>query len=178
VVDVSGWFDSFRLWAIRYRTTLDGSHRYRRPNCEFDLQPFERVAHRFTSYPEAVATTLEIAERCAGFDLTADLDYMFPEHPTVSGETQAEALERYCWESLVERYPPDHSLRAEAEARLREELRAGARRDGAPPPRPHPGGDAKDRQREGPDDVVAVTSHEQRGRRRVNDLREFLRRGR
>jgi error-prone DNA polymerase len=110
------------LVAIKNRTTLDGSHKERRPNCEFDLQPAAQVAVRFASYPEALDATLEIAERCAGFDLTTDLNYAFPDHPTENGETQAEVLERVCREAMEERYPPGSDLRARAEARLQQEL--------------------------------------------------------
>jgi error-prone DNA polymerase len=111
------------LVAIRNRTTLDGSHQFRRPNCEFDLQPAEQVAIRFASYPEALDATLEIAERCAQFDLTTDLDYAFPDHPTEDGESQSDLLERICREAMDVRYPPGGEFRRRAEARLREEMR-------------------------------------------------------
>jgi error-prone DNA polymerase len=110
------------LVAIRHRTTLDGAHQFRRPNCEFDLQPAEQVAVRFASYPEALDATLEIAERCAKFDLTTDLDYAFPDHPTEAGESQADVLERICREAMDTRYPPDSVYRDRAEERLRQEM--------------------------------------------------------
>jgi len=68
------------LVAIANRTTLDASHQLRRPNSEFFLQPHAVVARRFRRYPEALATTLRIAERCTRFDLTRDLHYRFPEY--------------------------------------------------------------------------------------------------
>jgi error-prone DNA polymerase len=110
------------LVAIRHKTMLDGAHQFRRPNCEFDLQPAEQVAVRFASYPEALDTTLEIAERCAKFDLTTDLDYAFPDHPTEAGESQADVLERLCREAMETRYPPGSEFRERAEDRLQQEM--------------------------------------------------------
>ena len=71
--------------AIRHRTTLDGCHRERRPNAEFALRPIPEVVELFRQYPAAVRTTLDLAERCAGFDLTRDLAYRFPDYPTDPG---------------------------------------------------------------------------------------------
>ena len=65
------------LCAIRHRTTLDGCHTQRRPNREFYLRSPAEQAERFAEWPEAVASTLRIAERCA-FDLTEDLGYRLP----------------------------------------------------------------------------------------------------
>src|SRR3954471_14294200 len=61
------------LVAIRHRTTLDGSHRQRRPNAGFFLASPEDMTHRFARYPEAIATSVAIADRCAAFDLNNDL---------------------------------------------------------------------------------------------------------
>jgi error-prone DNA polymerase len=71
------------LVAVRHRTTLDASHALRRANSEFFLQPQDAMARRFRRYPEALRNTLGIAERCAGFDLTRDLRYRFPEYDEV-----------------------------------------------------------------------------------------------
>jgi error-prone DNA polymerase len=92
------------LVAIRNRTTLDASHRLRRANSEFFLQPPQVMARRFRSYPAALANTLAIAERCAAFDLTRDLQYRFPDYPTLPGETPDDALARITHGLLVERY--------------------------------------------------------------------------
>src|SRR5438034_1902999 len=72
------------LVAIRHRTTLDGSHRVRRPNSEFYLRPPEEMAALFPDCPAAVANTLAIAERCRAFDLTRDLGYRFPDFPAAA----------------------------------------------------------------------------------------------
>ncbi|MFM9106030.1 MAG: DNA polymerase III subunit alpha, partial [Chloroflexota bacterium] len=108
------------LVAIRNRTTLDGAHRFRRPNSEWFLRDPDAMAARFADHPLAVRATLEIAERCAGFDLTRDLAYVFPEYPTAPGETPDDVLARACREKIGLRYAPEE--RAAAEERLREEL--------------------------------------------------------
>ncbi|MEJ7763763.1 MAG: DNA polymerase III subunit alpha, partial [Thermomicrobiales bacterium] len=92
--------------AIRHRTTLDGCHRERRPNAEFALRPIPEVVELFRPYPAAVRTTLDLAERCAGFDLSRDLAYRFPDYPTDPGETPDDLLARVCRAALDRRYPP------------------------------------------------------------------------
>ena len=109
------------LVAIHHRTTLDGAHRQRRPNAEYFLHPPDDVAVRFARYPHALRTTLDIAERCASFDLNRDLTYVFPQYPTGTAETPQAVLARICREALVTRYP--ESTRAAAATRLEEELR-------------------------------------------------------
>jgi error-prone DNA polymerase len=117
------------LTAIRHRTTLDGSHGVRRPNACFHLASPEEAAARFASRPDAVANTLRIAERCAAFDLTEDLGYVFPDFQGGGGGTSAiEVLTAVTRAALEERYPVPkrgseaRTRRAEAERRLEEEL--------------------------------------------------------
>ena len=57
------------LVAIRRHATLDGCHRERRPNDQFYLRSAEEMAERFAAYPEAIANTRLISERCAAFNL-------------------------------------------------------------------------------------------------------------
>ena len=93
------------LMAIKHRTTLDTSHRLRRENSEYYLKPPQEMSELFRDYPEAIANTARIAERCT-FDLTRDLGYRFPDfvgsHP---GETAQSALTRLCAHQLGARYP-------------------------------------------------------------------------
>ncbi len=107
------------LVSIHSHTTLDGSHRERRPNSEFYLRSPAEMAELFSRYPAALTTTLEIAERCESFDLTRDLAYHFPDYPTEPNETPDDVLARVCRGALNERYAEN---RAEAEARLNQEL--------------------------------------------------------
>jgi error-prone DNA polymerase len=123
------------LVAIRHRTTLDASPRVRRPNGCFHLAPPDEVAARFASRSDAIGNTLRIAERCRAFDLTADLGYSFPDFEGSERGSAMQVLAEVTWAALETRYPVDgpamdrasrtrtRSRRAEAERRLREELR-------------------------------------------------------
>ncbi len=108
------------LVAIRHRTTLDGSHRQRRPNAEFYLRSPAEMAALFADYPEALRTSVAIAERCAAFDLTENLAYRFPEYETPTGESAPDYLERLCRERIMELYPKNRQI---AEDRLWDEMR-------------------------------------------------------
>ncbi len=90
--------------AIRHRSTLDRSHRERRPNSEFFLRSPVEMAERFAAYPEAIANSVRIAERAAAFDLAKDLDYRFPDYPVPAGETVDSHLEAVCREAVQEKY--------------------------------------------------------------------------
>src|SRR5690242_12435237 len=111
------------LVAIRHRTTLDGSHNVRRANSEFFLRPPEDVHELFRDCPDAVDTTLALAERCKGFDLTRDLGYRFPDFHGADHAPASRALAELCRARLDERYPAGSPHRDEAERRLAEELR-------------------------------------------------------
>ena len=111
------------LVAIRHRRTLDDSHRQRRPNDHFALCSAEEMATRFARYPEAVAESIRIAQRCASFDLNSDLGYTFPDYPAEPGETPDDVLARICAREFERRYPPEALRRRQAEERLAEELR-------------------------------------------------------
>jgi error-prone DNA polymerase len=131
------------LTALRHRQSLDASHGIRRSNGQFYLAPPEEMATRFESRPDAVLNTLEIARRCAAFDLTRDLGYVFPDFQGAgNGKTADQLLAEVCRARLDEKYPDGtapgagggdgpisladrraRKRRAEAEARLEEELR-------------------------------------------------------
>jgi hypothetical protein len=61
------------------------------------------VARLFGRYPEALARTLEIADRCR-FSLD-ELAYQYPEERTMPGLTPQQALETLTWERATEHYP-------------------------------------------------------------------------
>jgi error-prone DNA polymerase len=109
--------------AIRHRTTLDGSHRARRPNSEFYLRPLEEVIALFKDCPDAVANGLGIAERCRAFDLTRDLGYTFPDFRGADRAPAPQALAELCRARMSDRYPEGSVHRSSAERRLAEELR-------------------------------------------------------
>src|SRR2546428_4319161 len=108
--------------AIRHRTTLDGSHRVRNPNSEFYLRPLDEVVALFSDCPDAVATTLVIAERCKAFDLTRDLGYTFPDFRGSGRAPAPQALAELCHARMRERYPPGSLYHAQAVRRLADEL--------------------------------------------------------
>jgi error-prone DNA polymerase len=109
--------------AIKHRTTLDGSHRVRNPNSEFYLRPLDEVVSLFSDCPDAVSSTLSIAERCKAFDLTRDLGYGFPDFRGADRAPAPQALAELCNARLQERYPPGSLYHAQAVRRLEEELK-------------------------------------------------------
>src|SRR6266487_1030860 len=109
--------------AIRHRTTLDGSHRVRNPNSEFYLRTLEEVVALFADCPDAVATTVAIAERCKAFDLTRDLGYTFPDFRGADRAPAPQVLAELCRARMQERYPPGSVYYPQAVRRLDEELR-------------------------------------------------------
>jgi DNA polymerase-3 subunit alpha len=87
-------------------------------NNEYYLKSPEEMAESFAQWPEAVPTTLEIAERC---NVEMELGrLLLPRFPTPDGEEQAAMLRRLASEGLRRRYgdPPP----AEATERLEFEL--------------------------------------------------------
>jgi len=85
---------------------------------EFYLKDSQEMAESFAQWPEAVPTTLEIAERCR---VEVELGKMLiPRYPTPAGEPQSECLRRLAEQGLRRRYgdPPP----AEAVERLNMEL--------------------------------------------------------
>ncbi len=106
------------LVAISNCKSLEETQRERRPNSEYYLRPIEELDSLFRDYPEAIANTSKIAERCT-FDLTRDLGYAFPDYPTPEGHTPQSYLEKLCYEAAVRRYG---SITPKVDARLKEEF--------------------------------------------------------
>jgi error-prone DNA polymerase len=108
------------LVAIRCRTSLEGCERERRGNHESVLLPPGEVADRFPDDLDAVARTVELAERLE-FDLTSDLGYMYPDF--ADGDVSAiEQLRRVCVDAFADRYRDANGHKRRARARLDEEL--------------------------------------------------------
>jgi DNA polymerase III subunit alpha len=85
---------------------------------EFFLKSSEEMADAFAAWPEALASTVEIAERCS---VELELGKMLiPRYPTPEGEPESAYLRRLAEEGLRRRYgdPPP----AEARERLEMEL--------------------------------------------------------
>src|SRR3712207_723261 len=104
--------------AVSTKTTLDESEPLRRGNSSHVLAPPEAMAARFADHPDAVEESGRLAERLR-FDLTNDLGYRYP--GSEDGSADRRLAER-SKELLADRYA-GRPTRAEAEARLDEELR-------------------------------------------------------
>ncbi len=117
--------------AIKNRSTLENSHRLRRPNSEFFLREPRVVAELFNEYPQAIHNAFAIAERCEAFNLAnhRDLGYDFPDFTRKQGEQHSsadEVLSAFCASKFDERYPPertDPELRDKAKHQLDDELK-------------------------------------------------------
>src|SRR5205814_4954297 len=109
------------LVAIRCRTSLDGCERERRGNHECALAAPADVVERFPGDRDAVARTVELAERLT-FDLTEELGYRYPDFSGGS-EPASVQLRRVCERAFAERYFASNKLLlAKTKARLEEEL--------------------------------------------------------
>jgi error-prone DNA polymerase len=108
------------LVAVRERSSLDGCEAERRGNHEFVLLSPREVAERFPEDRDAVARTVQLAERLR-FDLTEELGYRYPDFSDSPGPAIVR-LAHVCNRAFEDRYPSGHRLRREARARLDEEL--------------------------------------------------------
>jgi error-prone DNA polymerase len=104
--------------ALRHHATLDASEPLRRGNHSHVMSTPRAMASRFADHPEAVTETLHLAERLT-FDLTKDLGYRYPGAEDHGAERR---LAELCGARLEERFSAS-AARAEAQARLEEELR-------------------------------------------------------
>ena len=88
---------------VRHNCTIDDAGFRRERHADRYLKPPEEMARLFGRYPEALARTVEIAERCR-FSLD-ELAYQYPEEATMPGLTPQQALEKLTWEGAAARYP-------------------------------------------------------------------------
>jgi error-prone DNA polymerase len=97
---------------IRHNVTIDVLGDRRERHADRYIKPPEEMHRLFGRYPEALARTLQIADRCR-FSLD-ELAYQYPEERDDPTLTPQETLAKLTWEGAVERYPegvPD-SVRA------------------------------------------------------------------
>ncbi len=113
---------------IREGCTIDAAGFRRERYADRHLKAPEEMARLFARYPEALARTLEIADRCA-FSL-AELRYQYPDEAEVPGEAPQQGLERLVRDSIPMRYPG--GLPPDVERQLRHELRLIADLEYAP----------------------------------------------
>src|SRR6201747_1233245 len=113
---------------VRHNITIDEAGFRRERHADRHLKPPEEMARLFSRYPEAVARTLEIADRCT-FNMN-ELAYQYPEERTMPGLTPQQALEKLTWEGVAERYP--EGLPDEVRPKIEHELRLIERLQYAP----------------------------------------------
>ncbi len=90
------------LLCIQMGKTVDDTARMKFFSDEFYLKDFDEMAQLFGAYPEALANTCCIAERC---NVTLDFGNLYlPEFPVPEGLTANDYLEKLCRDQLKERY--------------------------------------------------------------------------
>ncbi|GLS34883.1 hypothetical protein GCM10010869_04710 [Mesorhizobium tianshanense] len=88
---------------IRHNVTIDDAGFRRERHADRYLKPGDEMARFFSRYPEALARTVEIADRCR-FSMD-ELAYQYPQEKTMPGLTAQQALEKLTWEGAARRYP-------------------------------------------------------------------------
>lgn len=89
--------------AIRNHVTIDELGFRRQRHADRYLKPAEEIHRLFARYPDALARTLEIAERCR-FSLD-QLKYQYPEERDDPALSPQQTLEKLTWEGAERRYP-------------------------------------------------------------------------
>ncbi|MDR6831009.1 error-prone DNA polymerase [Bosea robiniae] len=103
---------------IRHNVTIDALGDRRERHADRYLKPPEEMHRLFARYPEALARTLQIAERCR-FSLD-ELAYQYPEERDDPTLTPQETLAKLTWEGAEQRYP--EGLSESVRASLNHEL--------------------------------------------------------
>jgi error-prone DNA polymerase len=90
---------------IRHNCTIDDAGFRRERHADRYLKPPSEMRRLFARYPEALARTIEIADRCR-FSLE-ELTYQYPEEALIPGLTPQQALTKLTWEGAAARYDDD-----------------------------------------------------------------------
>ncbi|WP_282606994.1 error-prone DNA polymerase [Pelagibius sp. Alg239-R121] len=91
------------LSCIREKCTIDTAGYRVLDNAERHLKSASEMGRLFQDYPEALACSLEIVERCS-FNLD-ELRYDYPDEITSEGRSPQEELEYLTWKGARRRYP-------------------------------------------------------------------------
>src|SRR5215470_4053634 len=91
------------LTCIRHNVTIDEIGFRRERHADRYLKPPGEMARLFGPYPEALARTIEIAQRCR-FSLD-ELAYQYPQEAMIPGMTAQQVLEMLTREGAAKRYP-------------------------------------------------------------------------
>jgi len=109
---------------IREGCTIDDAGFRRERHADRHLKRPDEMARLFARWPDAIARSVEIAERCC-FSLD-ELKYQYPNEVSEPGRTAQETLTKLTWEGAAQRYPdgvPDKVIKVlHHELRLIEEL--------------------------------------------------------
>lgn len=91
------------LTCIREHVTVRGAGYLLDANAERYLKPTDEMSRLFRDHPDAIARTVEIADRV---DFTLDdLAYEYPDDLAAEGRTVQQELEHHTWIEAKERYP-------------------------------------------------------------------------
>ena len=104
---------------VREKCTIDELGFRRERHADRHLKPAEEMHRLFAKYPQALARTLEIADRCR-FSLD-ELAYQYPDEVSEPGHTPQQTLESLTWAGADRRYP--EGVPDSVAATLRHELR-------------------------------------------------------
>lgn len=107
------------LTCIRHGCTIDAAGRRLFENAERHLKPAQEMRRLFSGSPGAVARTLEIASRTAGFSLD-QLRYEYPDEVVPPGTTPMKHLTDLTWAGAMERFP--RGVPQSVTAQIRHEL--------------------------------------------------------
>jgi len=106
------------LTCIREHCTIDSAGQRLTLNAERHLKPATEMARLFRDYPDAIARTVEIANKCR-FSLE-ELRYEYPSEPVSPGRTPDAELAHLTWNGAANRYPEGvpEKVRAQIEHEL------------------------------------------------------------
>ena len=111
------------LLCIQTGKTINDPNRFRFPTDKLYFKSPEEMVQQFHYCPQAVATSLEIAERC-NLELEFGAHH-FPVFPVAEGETLDSIFAQSCWDGLKKRLDEMHELEpvsAEQEAAYKDRL--------------------------------------------------------
>jgi error-prone DNA polymerase len=108
------------LTCIRHRCTIEDAGYRLFANAERHLKEPAEMHRLFAEYPKALARTVAIAERTAGFSLD-QLRYEYPDEIVPQGTTPQLHLEALTWQGAARRYPG--GLPEKVRAQILHELR-------------------------------------------------------
>ncbi|MCB2217263.1 DNA polymerase III subunit alpha [Desulfofustis glycolicus] len=112
------------LLCIQTGKTINDNDRFKFPSDDFYFKSPDEMRQLFSYCPEAVANTVEVAERC---NLEIELgQHHFPRFPIPEGETLESMFTKACWQGLQERFAvmrQDKTLSPDVEKAYSERLK-------------------------------------------------------